>query len=88
MYRIPLQQFKIKLKDNKLFINDKQLIPKEDIPSIIEAEILLGMPRSIEQTFFWLQEKYIGISRPAVKKYLQSLDSYQTLINNCGLKFD
>ena len=71
--------FQIFLNHNKLFHDGKFIVAKENIPSYLKTQIDNGAPISIEQLFWFVQENVWGVSRRAIKSWLQSQETYQML---------
>ena len=69
----------IKNKRGKLFLDEKQVLSVEELPKILNDELVSGKcPMSCEAAYDFLRKKYIGsLTRKNVSDFIQSLESWQ-----------
>ena len=74
-----LKRFKITRKGDTLMFQGLPIVPASQVEGKIKAGLQGAGPIGIETLFFWLKEKYHGIPRREIAKYMKSLESYQKL---------
>ena len=67
------------LNGNKITYQNKRLLPQEKIPSLLKKLVKDGAPISIEGLYNTVYEKYWGVSRRAIAKWLKDQKTYQIL---------
>ena len=61
------------LKDGKLHLDGKRVIPKEDVESYLRERIYKGAtPLSRDSAFYAISRDVVGVSRAALDKFLKS----------------
>ena len=69
----------LEIRRGTLFLEEKKLISKEQLPKILNDELVSGgCPLSCEAAYHFLRKKYIGsLTRRNVSEFIQSLESWQ-----------
>ena len=61
------------VKNGKLFINNKEVIPTKKVTEFVREKILSGeVPLSRDSLYYYLQQKYINIPRASIDKLLKA----------------
>lgn len=69
----------LEMKRGKIFLQDKEVISTEELPKIMNDELVQGgCPMSCEAAYDYLRSKYCGsLTRRNVSDFIQSLESWQ-----------
>ena len=69
-----LKNFKGSIKDGQLYLDDKQVVPKEDGENYLRKRVLSGrVPMSRDGLYYYLQTtNVVGISRAQIDKFLKA----------------
>ena len=69
----------IQNRRGKLFLHERQVISVEELPKILNDELVSGScPMSCEGAYNYLRKKYVGsLTRKNVTDFIQSLESWQ-----------
>jgi len=60
------------VKNGKLYLDDKLVVPKDRVETYLRNKILKGTtPLSRDAAFYWISKKTIGVSRAAVDSFLK-----------------
>jgi hypothetical protein len=69
----------LKLKKDKVFLNEKRVLSTEELPQILNDELTAGeCPLGIDSCYSFLHTKYCGsLTRRNVSAFIKSLESWQ-----------
>src|SRR5690606_16834734 len=69
---------KISVRDDKLFFNDREIIPREEAMNIIRQYDLNPMySGGVNKLEFHINQKYVGITRSMIVDYIRNSESHQ-----------
>ena len=67
-----LKRFKGTVKDGKLYLDDKLVVPKEKVETFLRNKIYEGKtPLSRDAAFYWISKNTVGVARKAVDDWLK-----------------
>jgi hypothetical protein len=67
-----LKKFKGTVKEGKLYLDDKMVVPKEKVDTFLRNKIYEGKtPLSRDAAFYWISKNTVGVSRKAVDDWLK-----------------
>ena len=67
-----LKKFKGTVKDGKLYLDEKLVVPKEKVETFLRNKIYDGKtPLSRDAAFYWISKNTIGVSRKTVDDWLK-----------------
>ena len=67
-----LNKHEATIQKGKLYLDGKQVIPKNKVEETLRRKILSGqIPLTRDAAFYWLSKKYVGLSRKAVDDFLK-----------------
>ena len=68
-----LKKFKGTIKKNKLYLDDKLVIPPKEVDAFLRKKILSGnVPLSRDGLYYFLSKTYAGVTRGAIFKFLKA----------------
>ena len=69
---VVLNKHEATIQKGKLYLDGKQVIPKNKVEETLRRKILSGqIPLTRDAAFYWLSKKYVGLSRKAVDDFLK-----------------
>ena len=68
-----VKKFKATVKEGKLLLDGKRVIPKEKVDTYLRTVVLSGkVPLARDSLFYYLTRSIVGVSREAIQKFLKS----------------
>ena len=75
-----LKKWKPTVKQNKLIIDGKQVVPYEEVDAVLKREAEdNGMPLSRDGAYHYLTKKYVGFKRRMIMDWLKSVEQLQMI---------
>ena len=67
-----LKRFKGHVKDGRLYLDDKMVVPRERVDSFLRNKIFAGKtPMSRDAAYYWIKQNTVGVSRSATETFLR-----------------
>lgn len=75
-----LKKWKPTVKQNKLYVDGKQVVPYEEVDAVLKREAEdNGMPLSRDGAYHYLTKKYVGFKRRMIMDWLKSVEQLQMI---------
>ena len=75
-----LKKWSPTVKQNKLYVDGKQVVPYEEVDAVLKREAEdNGMPLSRDGAYHYLTKKYVGFKRRMIMDWLKSVEQLQMI---------